>query len=338
MNYLSYKLNYVILFFCVINLYAQVVGTPYITSPVEVNRLVLDQVGINPSFAFSTRKLRTDYSGFAVRLRRNTNNAQADVSFDANGVVSDNSDVKIAVSGSSGLAVNSTQTLASFRSGATLYVTIWYDQGTNGYNGVQTNTAQQPIFSIASAGATNQYTSLLFDGFSKRHVIVNQSLSTLLTNALKGTLGIVAKPTPATASSNSFGYFDLVDSNKRWSAHLNWSNGSCYLDFGLSSDANRSFVNSSNENKYKQYSFIRNTANKTAKVSGAIMLNNVGQNQQSGTVTGASSFGIGLTTGKVTSEYGYFGNMSEFILFNDALNTTQVNVLENNQIVFWGCY
>jgi hypothetical protein len=55
---------------------AQVVGTPYIATD---SRPVLDQLGINPSFAFSTRKLRSGYSGFALRIRRSTDNAQADV-------------------------------------------------------------------------------------------------------------------------------------------------------------------------------------------------------------------------------------------------------------------
>lgn len=315
---------------------AQFVGTPYIV-PIE-SRPVLDQIGITPSFAFSTRKLREGYTGPAVRIRRSVDNAEADVAFDTNNVVSDNSTVTIAVVGTSGLALNSTLTLSSFRSGNTLYVSTWYDQGANGYHANQSTVASQPVFTMASAGAANQYASLLFDGISKRHVIVNQSLSTLLTNALKGTLGIVAMPTPATSSSNSFGYFDLVDSSKRWSAHLNWPGGTCYLDFGLSTDSNRNFINLSNENKYKQYSFIRNTANKTAKVSGVFKLNNVVQNQQTATITGDSSFGIGLTTGKVTSENGYFGNFSEFILFNDVLNTAQLNVLENNQMVFWGAY
>ena len=68
---------------------AQFVGTPYIV-PVE-SRPVLDQVGLVPSFAFSTRKLREGFSGFALRIRRSTDNAEADVAFDTNNIVSENS-------------------------------------------------------------------------------------------------------------------------------------------------------------------------------------------------------------------------------------------------------
>lgn len=339
------KKNVVLLFILYQTLvYAQVVGTPYITSPVEVNRLVLDQMGINPSFAFSTRKLRTDYLGFAIRLRRSTDNAQVDVSFDTNGVVSDNSIVKIAVSGTSGLAVNSTQTLASFRSGATLYVTIWYDQGTNGYNGVQTNTTRQPVFSLGVAGLTNQYASLVFTGTSKHNVTVNQTLPVLLGSGLRGSIMMLAKIQAGVSTNNSFGYSDVSDNNKRWSAHMNWpdNNNFTYTDLGSSNDGLRNFQNDATVgfNKFKQYTIVRNTTNKIVRVSG-LNKNNSNLNVQSVTWSAGSTFGVGLTTGSLDTSFnqnGFTGNIPEFILFPEPLTISQYSIFENNQIVFWGCY
>lgn len=337
MNFITNRFIYFIFFVCVFNLEAQVVGTPYII-PIE-SRPILDQVGVNPSFAFSTRKLRELYTGFSVRIRRNTDNAEADVAFDSNNVVSDNSIITIAVSGTSGLAVNSTQTLTSFRSGATLYVTIWYDQGTNGYNGVQATTARQPVFSMASAGASNQYASVLFSGLSNpKSVIVNQTMQTLLGNVtagmgLRGTLSMIAKTT-SNSEQFSFGY---SSGSIRWSAHMNWSDGNCYVDLGTSTDSYRAFANGSRINNYKNYIFIRGNNFKTMRASGTSQLNNGTMSYNSGLSGG--SFGVGnAVVSPTASPVGFSGNIPEFILFPEPLTISQYGLLENNQIAFWGAF
>ncbi len=338
-----------VLFFLIILLqtlgYSQVVGTPYITPPVEVQRLILDQVSVTPSFAFSTRKLRADYLGFAIRLRRSTDNAEVDLTFDTNGIISDNSDAKIAVPGSSGLAVNSTQTLASFRGAATLFVTIWYDQGANGYHGVQTTTARQPVFSLGVAGLTNQYASLVFTGSSKHNVTVNQTMPVLLGSGLRGSVMMLAKIQAGVTTNNSFGYSDTSDNNKRWSVHMNWpdNNNFTYTDFGSSTDASRNFLNDATVgfNKLKQYSMIRSTTTKTVKMSGITKQNNIALSVQSITWSAGSTFGVGLTTGALDTSFnqnGFTGNIPEFILFPEPLTVAQYSLLENNQILFWGAY
>jgi hypothetical protein len=315
---------------------SQVVGTPYIIS--EDNRLLLDQFGINPSFAFSSRKLREAYTGFSVRIRRSTDNAEADVSFD-NTSVTDNSIATLAVVGTSGLTIGSTMLLSNFSNGATIYVTIWYDQGTNGFNAIQTVASKQPVFKMNSNGVSNSMPSIGFTGSLKHHLIVNQTLSVLLTNSLKGTLGFIAKPATPSSINNSLGYFDPANSSNRWSCHLNWSDGNCYTDLGNSSDLNRAFSNAANENSNKQYLILRNTNSKTTKVSGVFKQNNVALNLTSPLTTGGA-FGIGLSYGSSVNatDNGYNGDFSEFILFNDALNATQINTLENNQIKFWNTY
>lgn len=316
---------------------AQFVGTPYIM-PIE-SRPILDQVGVTPSFAFSTRKLRELYTGFSVRIRRNTDNAEADVAFDSNNVVSDNSIITIAVSGTSGLAVNSTLTLSSFRAGKTLYISTWYDQGTNGYNGFQTTLARQPVFSMASAGASNQYASVLFSGLSNpQSVIVNQTMETLLGNVttgmgLRGTLSMIAKTT-SNSEQFSFGY---SSGSTRWSAHMNWSDGNCYVDLGTSTDSYRAFANGSRVNNYKNYILIRGNNFKTMRASGTSQLNNGTMSYNSGLSGG--SFGVGnAVVSPTASSVGFSGNIPEFILFPEPLTVSQYSLMENNQISFWGAY
>ena len=322
--------------------HAQVVGTPYITPPVELQRLMLDQVGVNPSFAFSTRKLRTGYSGFALRIRRSADNAQADVAFDTNNVVSDNSTLTVAVAGG-GLAVGNTLTLASFRSGSTLFVTIWYDQGSNGYNGTQSTTSRQPVFSLGVAGSTNQYASLVFTGTSKHNVTVNQTMPVLLGNGLRGSVMMLARVQAGVSTNNSFGHSDIADNNRRWSAHMNWPlDNQMYTDLGSSTDGTRSFLNDTSigENVLKQYTIVRNTTNKIVRVSG-INRNNSNLSVQSVTWSAGSTFGVGLTTGSLDTGFnqnGFTGNIPEFILYPDALTTAQFGLIENNQILFWGAF
>jgi hypothetical protein len=309
-------------------------------------KYMIDLIAQKPSFAFSSRKLSRNYTGFALRVRRSGDNAQADLSFDVNDVVSDNSTVTIAVAGTSGLVVNSTMTLASFRSGRTLNVSIWYDQSTNAYNGVQTTTSRQPLYSMGVAGASNQYPSLAFTGTSKHNVTVNQTLPILLGSGLRGSVMMLARILASTTNNNSFGHSDISDNNKRWSAHMNWpSDNNMYTDLGASSGGVRSFTNDATIgfNKYKQYTIVRNTDSKTVRVSG-INRNNIINNLTPTSVTwsAGSNFGVGLTTGSLDAspffQNGFTGNIPEFILFPEALTPGQYNLIELNQLSFWGAY
>jgi hypothetical protein len=321
---------------------AQFVGTPYITPPAELQRLILDQVGVTPSFAFSTRKLREGYTGFALRIRRSTDNAQADVAFDTNNVVSDNSTLTVAVAGG-GLDIGNTLTLASFRSGSTLFVTIWYDQGSNGYNGTQSTTSRQPVFSLGVAGPANQYASLVFTGTSKHNVTVNQTMPVLLGNGLRGSVMMLARIQAGVTTNNSFGHSDIADNNRRWSAHMNWpSDNNMYTDLGFTTDGTRSFLNNATVgfDRNKQYTIVRNTTNKIVRVSG-INRNSINQSVQSVTWSAGSTFGVGLTTGSLDTDFnqnGFTGNIPEFILFPEPLSQSQYSTLENNQILFWGAF
>jgi hypothetical protein len=74
--------------------------------------------------AYSLRKLRAAYSGFAVRVRRSSDNAAQDIGFDTNGNLD-------------------TTSLTSFVGSNSGFVSIWYDQSGNGYNLTQTTSTFQ---------------------------------------------------------------------------------------------------------------------------------------------------------------------------------------------------
>lgn len=315
------------------NIEAQVVGTPYIV-PID-NRPVLDQVGVTPSFAFSTRRLRATYNGPAMRLIRTTDNSQVDVAFDANGVVSGNSIVTLVVAGSSGVPIGTTALLSAYQNNSlnTLFVTIWYDQSSNNFRAEQITQANRPLFVLSGAGSTNQFACIRFTGASQHTLVVNQNLQTLLTNGIIGTMGMIARPT-ANSVQNSFGFMNPTNGAIRWSAHVNWVDGNCYVDLGNASDQNRAFFNGGNINMYKQYFFQRTANAKTLKVSGVFLMNNASQSFNT-SLTG-SGFGIGMSIN--STSHGFSGDISEFILYRDVLSLSQASVLENNQILFWGTF
>lgn len=102
--------------------------------------------------AYSVRKLRTAYTGSAIRVRRSSDNTESDIGFTALGNLD-------------------TTALTTFCSGTNGFVTTWYDQSGNGRNGVQTTAANQP--QIVSSGSVLTLTGtgtakpcMLFDGTS----------------------------------------------------------------------------------------------------------------------------------------------------------------------------
>lgn len=103
------------------------------------------------SAAFSVRKLRRDYTGNAMQIRRASDNATANIGF-----IDDNLD---------------TPAISSHCSGTTCYVVTWYDQSGNGNHATQAITIDQPI--IYEAGAVKAHNN-------KPAIFFSDSLTTML--------------------------------------------------------------------------------------------------------------------------------------------------------------
>lgn len=309
---------------------AQLVGTPYIfssqqTSPTD---LVVDV----PSFAFSTRKIRAAYTGFALRIRNASNNSEANVDFDIKNEVSSSSLVTYVVSGSSGQAVGTTSTLNTFIGTSRVYVTTWYDQSGNARNGYQAAAANQPELIL---NGQNLHAVLNFVG--SQNLPVNVAATTLLgatSNNIQGVIGTLLLTTRINGNGNlsSFGFVD--GNNVRFQSHLNWSGSTCYFDAGEVCCATiRNFSNSAGENTWKQYTFQRAELAKLARVSGVQQLSG---NGNSAAAPNSLFFGVGAAANSISG--GHIGPISEFVLYNKALSLSQIAALENNQMAFWNSY
>jgi hypothetical protein len=94
---------------------------------------------------YSLRKLRSAYSGSAIRVRRSSDNAEQNIGFVAN--------------------VLDTASLLTFCGAGNGFVTTWYDQSGNANNGTQTIAVFQPQIVFNGVIATNNSTpSMIFDG------------------------------------------------------------------------------------------------------------------------------------------------------------------------------
>jgi len=96
--------------------------------------------------AYSLRRLRSAYTGPAVRVRRASNNDELDIYFNRDGSLD-------------------TATLEAFCAGTDGFVKVWFDQGQGGNDAEQTSTASQPqIVSSGSVVTENGEPALDFDG------------------------------------------------------------------------------------------------------------------------------------------------------------------------------
>lgn len=124
-------------------------GRLSITVPGFIPSIPLLDLYPNAAAAYSLRKLRSDYLGAAIRVRR-TNGDEVDIGFLGDGTLD-------------------TITLANFCSGVDGFVTTWYDQSGNARNATQSTAANQPqIVSSGSVIVDNVKPSILFDGVNDK--------------------------------------------------------------------------------------------------------------------------------------------------------------------------
>jgi hypothetical protein len=145
--------------------------------------------------AYSLRRLRSAYTGPAVRVRRESNNDELDIYFDGQGNLD-------------------TASLEAFCAGTDGFVKVWYDQSGNGNDVTQdAATANQPkIISSGSIIPEGGKPALEFDGSSDRFPFDSTGLDI-------GNLSsfLVMKANVATGLQNGLILSGAVN-NKRWYA------------------------------------------------------------------------------------------------------------------------
>lgn len=109
--------------------------------------------------AYSLRKLRTAYTGSAIRVRRSSDNTQIDIGFNGTGGLD-------------------TTALTTFVGAGNGFVTIWYDQSGNGRNQLEATTNAVSIITSGSILLVNGKPSIFQDGVSNKMLTLNVVLPT----------------------------------------------------------------------------------------------------------------------------------------------------------------
>jgi hypothetical protein len=256
----------------------------------------------NAAVAYSIRKLRTAYTGSAIRVRRSSDNTEQDIGF-------------------SGANLD-TSALTSFCGSGNGFVTTWYDQSGNGRNATQTTAANQPqIVSTGSVIMEASKPTLEFNG-SKRLFNTAINISQPITRLTVG---------KSTNTSNA-GVF--VDSNTTATRNVLY-NGAASLDNNGKFVANYdnalpgvTLTNNSNRNLFYE---LQNSGNMAFSING----NTEGTNTNN--TNGLNGLSIGDIRNLVVGNYGLLGNMQELVIYGANQSSNKSGLLSNIN-TYYGIY
>lgn len=265
----------------------------------------LDKIGLtasNPAApSYSLRQLSSSYTGYAIQVRRSSDNATLDIGFLAGDL--------------------DTVALKTFTGSNDAYVSTWYDQSGSGRNASQTSTSLQPCIVLSGIiYRQNNSPTVYFNGSSK--------LSTAaFTNGYANsfTLAICAGVKTNTIYS-TFGNKTNGNLPGPWDMYNGYflvANGSGATSFGLSTPIN-------NTTGFAQWIFQSDASSATAYVNGAA--NASGSPVSCSDASNPTAIILGSRSDGVTSLNGW---ISEFITFPAILSATDRQTLELNQAHYY---
>jgi hypothetical protein len=262
----------------------------------------------NAAAAYSVRKLRTAYTGSAIRVRRSSDNAEQDIGFDGSGNLD-------------------TIALTSFCSGTNGFVTTWYDQSGNGVNLVQTTAINQPkIVTSGVVSTTNSRPSIDFSS----HFL--QSVSNYSVNQLLSTFAILYP----TAAGTSLGadifaqYFAPSPPYNIWSVET-YDTNKFSASYSDGSAWNTPQLNSYTNNVQYQITTIYDSTVITQRLDGANQLTT----SRSGSFnTTASPYFIGAWPFYI-AENAFIGTIQEVIIYPAIQNSTNIAAIETNELTYF---
>jgi hypothetical protein len=265
-----------------------------IASQIASASLLLDLYP-NAAAAYSLRKLRSAYTGSAIRVRRSSDNTEQNIGFNTSGGLD-------------------TTSLISFADGGNCFVTTWYDQSGNGYNATQTTAANQPqIVNTNSLILEGSKPTLQFDGsndfFTNNTINISQPITRFTT----------AKNTNTTKAAV------FLDSNTITDRFVLYSGGS--------GDNNGNFASSydntgagltltSNANRNLFYELANSGSNALGTNGNTATTGNNGSNAM-------NKLSIGNIRTTVVGGYYLTGNFQELVIYNSNQSANRTGISSN---------
>lgn len=255
--------------------------------------------------AYSLRKLRTAYTGAAIRVRRSSDNTETDIGFDVLG----------------GLDTTALTTFVGAGSG---YIRIWYDQSGNTRDAVQSTSASQPkIVNLGVINLQGTKPAILFDG-STNSLFFNPSLTvstfsnfSVFRNTKGGPVGRVWSL--AASSGNDYGNTS--------SATLYI--GSTYLECIRNNNVVQSTITIST---YTCITTIFDGTNKKIKGNSASFTSNASSGNFNATI-GCIGYNAG-TSGAISPQDRFGGNMLEQIYYYTDQTSNNLGINSNINLFY----
>jgi hypothetical protein len=263
----------------------------------------------NAAAAYSLRKLRTAYTGDAIRVRRSSDNTEQDIGFTALGVLDESA-------------------LTTFCGAGNGFVTTWYDQSGSANDATQSTAANQP--QIVSSGLvilTNTKPALKFNDLNDNFQITS-NFNTFNTNSIFN----ICAPLNYTGVSVNARFYSLFDGVNRIQ----------YLNEGVSSRL--AFRNSRWNPVATQ--FITQNPPTTQFLSSILALsnsddlylNNIIQNKS--TISGVGAAGsvsrIGIRA-DLNNSTQFIGNYQELVIY-ETDQSTNLNAINTNINTHYAIY
>jgi hypothetical protein len=173
--------------------------------------LLIDRYA-SPAAAYSLRKLRRDYLGPAIRVRRDDDDQEQDIFFNSDGSLD-------------------TASLEAFCAGTDGYVDTWYDQA-NGNDATQDGNDNQPkIVSSGSIIEENGKPALDFDGEINERLITSSLVYTTNTVFVFAVCSIQSQGIIISQNSIGVGRSGIIEIDSTLKTKYFFNNGTSYNNF-----------------------------------------------------------------------------------------------------------
>jgi hypothetical protein len=275
------------------------------------SNLTLDDLTASPVAAYSVRKLDKDYTGYCMKVRRSSDNAEQDIGFSGNDL--------------------DTSSLATFCGSGSGFVVTWYDQSGNSRNATQSTSANQPrIFNsgtLETDGDTGGKASLYFN-----ISILDASFTQTTGNACS--LCLVAN-----ADENG-GYGRIMSLRKGSGGNDFGSDQRILLLACFNSDETPQIFNSGGRavasgTHFNKSMSLYGTRNGTTT---RIYINNVSGTSNTGTSTTSWDIDLIRIGMNVTSNIGseYIGHLMQVIVFMSEIDSTDRTTIYDDDVAYFG--
>lgn len=269
----------------------------------------------NAAAAYSLRKLRSAYTGSAIRVRRASDNTEQDIGF-VDGELD-------------------TSTLTTFCSSTDGFVKTWYDQSGNGYDATQTTASAQPqIVNSGSVILENGKPALQFGG------------NDYFANSTNGVLRLdlrthfyVIKETTSTNFAGIVSYSPSSgnDFGNTSGGNINLADGSSYGNTAMNLASSVPFISGTKPTPYRLISSYCDASDGYIQANNGTFSNSSHGYSSNSFQSGLIHIGVRFLSSPDTT-YAHQGTMQEIVMYNGSSQNSNISAINTNINNFYSIY